>query len=103
DSNGSVGGTLTICTETTQRVLAERRTRSLHQLVGSVSVATDLKRLKSDALLVIEEARNDIPFALLCRSTQKGDDFRPLGYRGLSPECADKICHAMVGQLPQNS
>ena len=103
DGDGRVAGTLVICTETTQRVLAERRTRLLHQLVSTVSVASDLKTLKENALLAIEEARNDIPFALLCRATQSGDGFRPLGWRGLSADCAEKVCQALCGKLPPNS
>jgi PAS domain S-box-containing protein len=65
DESGGVGGTLVVCTETTQRVLGERRLRTLHDLatrsVGT-SRAEEACRLAGTVL-----ASNpwDLPFALL--------------------------------------
>ena len=39
--NGAIGGTLVVCTETTARVLAERRLRSLRVLSDMTATATE--------------------------------------------------------------
>lgn len=103
DGDGRVVGTLVICTETTARLLAERRNRALHRLVGMASAASNLEALKADALLATEEAKNDIPFALLCRTKSSGDGFYPLGWRGIEADCAERVCLALSGRLPANS
>jgi signal transduction histidine kinase/ActR/RegA family two-component response regulator len=60
---GAVEGTLVICTETTNRVLGERRAHMLHALVGETSVASDRTSLIARALETIGRATADIPFA----------------------------------------
>ena len=47
--DGVVAGTLVICTETTNRVLGERRTSLLHALVGKTSIARDRSALVAAA------------------------------------------------------
>ena len=49
EEGGAVGGTLVICTETTRRVLGERRANWLHALVGETSVALDQASLTAKA------------------------------------------------------
>jgi len=60
---GAVDGTLVICTETTNRVLGERRANMLHALVGETSVAGDRPSLIATALAVVGRASADLPFA----------------------------------------
>ncbi|WP_428509775.1 response regulator [Pseudonocardia sp.] len=62
---GAVGGMFIACTDTTSRVLAERRRRILHELGG---VSTAAARSPADAcrvaLAVLAQHRRDVPFAL---------------------------------------
>ena len=60
---GAVEATLVICTETTNRVLGERRANMLHALVGETSVASDRASLIATALATIGRATADLPFA----------------------------------------
>jgi signal transduction histidine kinase/CheY-like chemotaxis protein len=64
DDEGSVGGTLVLCTETTSRVVAERRAKTMRMLSEKSAWATDSKSLLHKAIEVIGEAHHDIPFAL---------------------------------------
>jgi signal transduction histidine kinase/CheY-like chemotaxis protein len=64
DDDGVVGGTLVLCTETTSRVVAERRTRTMRLLSEKSAWATDSSSLLQKAIEVIGDASHDIPFAL---------------------------------------
>jgi hypothetical protein len=64
DDRGAIGGTLVVCTETTSRVVAERRVRTMRMLSEKSAWATDSKSLLQKAIEVIGEAPYDIPFAL---------------------------------------
>jgi len=62
--SGAVGGTLVVCTETTTRVLSERRLRILRELAERTSAVVepgDVLRVAHD---VVARARVDVPFAL---------------------------------------
>src|SRR5687768_18110014 len=63
DDDGSVGGTLVVCTETTARVLAERRMRMLRALADRTSLAHDPSGLMSRAAEAIADCAADLPFA----------------------------------------
>jgi signal transduction histidine kinase len=63
--DGVVAGTLVICTETTNRVLGERRTSLLHALVGQTSIAHDRRALVAAAFEVLRGDPGDIPFSVL--------------------------------------
>jgi signal transduction histidine kinase/ActR/RegA family two-component response regulator len=65
DDDGEVGGTLVVCTETTNRVLASRRLESLRALSEAVSMATGSDEILSRSAGVLAEANQDIPFALI--------------------------------------
>lgn len=74
DEQGAVGGTLVVCTETTTRVLAERRLRALATLAEATSRATDRASLNSAAGEVLREAKSDLPFvAIFERGTRAGE------------------------------
>jgi signal transduction histidine kinase/CheY-like chemotaxis protein len=72
---GTVEGTLVICTETTNRVLGERRAHMLHALVGETSVASDRASLIAKALETIGRAKADIPFAGIYEHSPRGAGF----------------------------
>jgi signal transduction histidine kinase len=63
--DGAVAGTLVICTETTNRVLGERRTGLLHALVGAASTALDRRALVAATFDVFRTDPGDIPVAVL--------------------------------------
>ncbi|MBL8975486.1 MAG: PAS domain-containing protein, partial [Myxococcales bacterium] len=63
--DGSIGGTLVICTETTARVLAERRMRTLRALADRTALATDLPALLHHAAAALADNNLDIPCAAL--------------------------------------
>ena len=65
DDRGSVGGTLVVCTETTNRVLASRRLESLRSLSEATATATDSAGILSGSADVFAGAGTDVPFALL--------------------------------------
>jgi signal transduction histidine kinase/CheY-like chemotaxis protein len=64
DEAGRVGGTLVVCAETTQRVVSERRSRTLLALGDATAWLTDTADLFRSAAGVLKEASADIPFGL---------------------------------------
>ena len=65
DESGAVGGTLVVCTETTTRVLSERRLRTMGALAEKMALATEPADVLRQAAEVFRGAAIDIPFALL--------------------------------------
>lgn len=65
DEHGGVGGVFTAVTETTSRVLGERRLRTLREL-GDISafVAPTVEQVLETALDVLARNRADVPYAL---------------------------------------
>jgi signal transduction histidine kinase len=63
DEAGAIAGTLIVCTETTERVLADRRQQALHRLVEATVGCADALEVIRQAGRVLEEAAADIPFA----------------------------------------
>jgi PAS domain S-box-containing protein len=67
--DGSVGGTLVVCTETTPRVLAARRLRVLGDLTESTTLAVDAARVDHIAVQALGRATLDVPFAFICTAS----------------------------------
>jgi serine phosphatase RsbU (regulator of sigma subunit)/anti-sigma regulatory factor (Ser/Thr protein kinase) len=72
DESGAVGGVFTVATETTQRVLSDRRLRTLRTLGERTAVAAaeqgaTLEEVCDAALETLAEDRADIPFAAIYR------------------------------------
>ena len=67
DERGDVGGVLVVCTETTSRVLADRRSRTMRALAERTARATDPALVLDAAVAALSEARHDVPFALVYR------------------------------------
>lgn len=63
--DGTVGGVLCLVSETTGRVLAERRLRTLSRVGVAASGAVTRQEVARAILSVLGEARDDVPFALL--------------------------------------
>lgn len=65
DESGAIGGTLVVCTETTGRVLTERRLRTSRALVDATGAALTTTDVLEQAIAVLGGAREDVPFALI--------------------------------------
>jgi PAS domain-containing protein len=63
DDDGSIGGTLVVCQETTERVIAERRLRTLHRLAAREPRGS-LGNVARQVMGTLVGDRLDIPFAL---------------------------------------
>ncbi len=64
-ADGQVGGILCIVSETTGRVLGERRLRALAELGGALTEVTGTADLGRTAGQVLDRHRADVPFALI--------------------------------------
>ncbi|MGH3897194.1 MAG: SpoIIE family protein phosphatase [Pseudonocardiaceae bacterium] len=94
DETAAVSGVFTAVTETTTRVLGERRLSTLHTL-GELSVVqtTSVEQACAAAMEVLAGNRADIPFALVYLLTPDGTGER-LAAQGLASD------HAMPTSLP---
>ncbi|MGH3786710.1 MAG: SpoIIE family protein phosphatase [Pseudonocardiaceae bacterium] len=97
DEAGAVRGVFTAVTETTTRVLGERRLGTLNAL-GEVSVVqtTSVEQACAEAMDVLADNRTDIPFAVVYLLTPDGTGVR-LAAQGLARD------HALPMSLPSPS
>ncbi len=105
--DGTVGGTFVVCSETTVRVIAERRHRALRALAKNTTPATTTFDVLAAACDVFEETPNDVPFALgyvLDRTTGEPNLWRAVGLRDdqrieLDAACRPRLISA-AGRAP---
>jgi signal transduction histidine kinase/CheY-like chemotaxis protein len=98
----TVGGTLVVCTETTRRVLAERRHRALRSLARSTAMATTVPAVLSAASELFEETPGDVPFALIYvteRATGEPALCRAVGLGDAEQEVVDAACRATLSGI----
>ncbi len=62
DVDGEVGGTLVVCTETTERMVGNRRQRALRRLAEHASTSPRPHQLVADALARLADDPEDLPF-----------------------------------------
>jgi signal transduction histidine kinase/CheY-like chemotaxis protein len=98
DDDGSVGGTLVVCTETTPRVLAARRLRVLGDLTESITLAVDAARVDRIAVQALGRATFDVPFAFICTGGGPGEAITVSEAAGLSEPQASELA-ALLGEL----
>lgn len=67
DESGSIGGMFCACTETTAKVLSERRLRCLRDLATVAAETKTDKQVETSCFGVLGEYSPDIPFALMYR------------------------------------
>lgn len=72
DESGGVGGVFCIVSETTQRVLGERRMRTLRDLGRIAGEARSVQDVHAQVAQVLARNREDIPFALLYAGREQG-------------------------------
>ncbi len=65
DESGQVGGVFCIVNETTDRVLSERRLRTLRELTANTATTKDVKEACRIAVQTLAINPQDVPFALL--------------------------------------
>jgi signal transduction histidine kinase/ActR/RegA family two-component response regulator len=85
DESGSVAGTLVVCTETTPRVLAERRLHSILSLSEATAAATEPPALYQAAAGALAHCPDDIPFAVIYSRGPEGS-MELESAHGLAPE-----------------
>ena len=79
----AVGGVLCIMSETTGRVLGERRLRTLSELGLRLADAADERQLWQRAMDVLGGEHRELPFAVLYGTDQRSDRIRILGSSGV--------------------
>ena len=65
DESGGIGGMFCACTETTARVIGERRLRTLRDLAASPAEARTVDDACARAIAVLGDNAADVPFALI--------------------------------------
>ncbi|HZP06482.1 MAG TPA: PAS domain S-box protein [Terracidiphilus sp.] len=81
---GSVGGVFTAVIETTEKVVGERRLRTLRDLAARSVEATSEEEVWRTTAALLAQNDKDVPFAVLCSLTE--DRLRVVGTSGISPE-----------------
>jgi PAS domain S-box-containing protein len=85
DETGGNGGVFCACQESTERILGERRMRTLRELSEATSDQRSMEGACSKAALALASDRNDVPFALLYLTDEEGQRARLVGTVGLEP------------------
>lgn len=91
DDDGHIGGTLVVCTETTARVVSERRLRTLGAVSEALARAVDVESMLAAAAGVLTKTPSDVPFALVYGMSADGAGTVLLEAIGLSREDARRI------------
>jgi signal transduction histidine kinase len=85
DEAGDVGGILVTCVETTERVLGERRLRTLRELGVHSGEAKTVAEAASGSARSLAGNSADVPFALLYLIDRQGSTATLAGFAGLQP------------------
>ena len=99
DESGGVGGVHVTVTETTQRVLGERRLRVLHALAEEAVAKRTDDEVIAAAITALSRAPEDVPFALLYVPTGRGGELRLAGSFGVSANGA--VAPATLSAQPE--
>jgi PAS domain S-box-containing protein len=86
DEQGSVSGIFTAVSETTKRVLGERRLKTLHDLGEGANRAKTAEEACQTAASVLADNRADIPFALIYLLDETQTQAQLIAYSGVSAE-----------------
>jgi signal transduction histidine kinase/DNA-binding response OmpR family regulator len=88
DESGGVGGIFVACSESTERILSERRLRTLRELSVATSELKSAEEVCREAAGVLGRNPHDVPFALLYLTEARGQPARLVGTVGLEPGSA---------------
>ena len=81
--SGAIGGIFTAVIETTDKVIGERRLRTLRDLAASTVTATSEEEGWLTAAATLTDNREDVPFAILCKVRE--DHLQVVGTSGITP------------------
>ena len=101
DESGGVGGVFCACSESTERMLSERRLETLRELSGALGDLKGEQEACREALRVLATNRHDVPFALLYLA-EAGGEARLAGTVGLeagSPPAPQRL-EAQGAEVP---
>jgi signal transduction histidine kinase len=93
DDDGNVGGVLVVCTESTGRVLAERRAEVLGHILCQLSPSTDPEELADVLTRACARATQDVPFAVAFR--RRAGACTPLDARSLPSSTLAELAAAV--------
>ncbi len=99
DDDGSVGGTLVVCTETTARVLSARRLRVLGDLTEKTTLAVDFASVDRIAVQALGRATLDVPFAFICNGASLARAVNVTEAAGLSEARAAELAQQLGESL----
>jgi signal transduction histidine kinase len=85
DDEGRITGMLCVCSEVTQQILGERRTRLLRDLALEASEARSVARTCRDITAAVARHPLDVPFALLYLRASDGKRLTLCGSVGIAP------------------
>jgi PAS domain S-box-containing protein len=85
---GEVGGAFTAVTETTQRVISERRLSTLQELAAKPLKARTVEEACQLCISAIAKNTADLPFGLLYLMDQMGESAQLMGTAGIEPGTA---------------
>ncbi len=103
DETGGVGGVLATCSETTKRVLGERRLHTLRDLAARAASAKTAEAACVLAADALSENFADIPFAVLYLLDSEGQQARRAGIVGLSADSAAAQAIVALGGIAPES
>ncbi|MBD2014800.1 response regulator [Microcoleus sp. FACHB-53] len=86
DESGEVGGVFCIVSETTGRVLGDRRLQTLSLLASKMAQVKTVEAVCLAAMQALATNSHDIPFALLYRVDADGRQASLVGTAGIDPE-----------------
>ena len=104
DESGRVGGLFCIVSETTGRVLGERRLRTLRELAKAVQGVRTVDAVHRAAAAALAESSQDIPFALLYGASRNDGAGRLMASAGLAesdPGAAGRLSMARGFSWPR--
>ena len=85
DESGGVGGVFCIVSETTGRVVGERRLRTLRDLGAVANETASVEAAFREAGRVLSDNPEDVPFALLFDTSDGADHARSIAASGTAP------------------
>ncbi len=101
DESGAVGGVFTAVTQTTERVIGERRLRTLRDLAARAADATNEPEAWNLAAEVLGENPYDVPFSVLYQLDDESARATAAGYAGIDP--SHSFCPARVALSGKDS
>jgi signal transduction histidine kinase/ActR/RegA family two-component response regulator len=103
DESGGTGGVFVACTESTERILSERRLQTLRELSAATSEVKSEEEVCRKAAGVLTLNPHDVPFALLYLTDARGQTPRLVGTVGLEPGSAAAPLLLDAGPWPWES